>query len=92
MNVTIDLDKDMIIVPDNFFIKVSADNERLKQYGAAPVKGIDRIKRAYEVAMADTENRLLTKSNAMKSTVTKLPISEKIVPIESTVDREAKGE
>ena len=89
MKVTIDLDRDIIIIPDNFFKKVSEDNERLKKYGATPLKAIDRIKRAFDVAMADTDNRLLTRNNAKESTVTKLPVNEKIVKVESTIDREA---
>lgn len=92
MKVTIDLDRDIVIIPDNFFKKISEDNERLKKYGAQPQKGIDRIKRSFAVAMADTDNRLLTRNNAKDSTVTKLPIGEKIVTIESTRDRDAENE
>ena len=66
MRVTIDLDQDIIIVPDNFFLRIKQDNEKLKKYGAKPVKGIDRIKHSFKVAMADTDNRLLTKTNAKK--------------------------
>lgn len=92
MKVTIDLDRDIIIIPDNFFKKISEDNERLKKYGAQPQKGIDRIKRSFEVAMADTDNRLLTRNNAKDSTVAKLPVNEKIVTVESQIDREEAGE
>lgn len=92
MKVTIDLDRDIVIIPDNFFKKISEDNERLKKYGAQPQKGIDRIKRSFAVAMADTDNRLLTRNNAKDSTVTKLPIGEEVVTIESTRDRDAENE
>ncbi len=92
MRVTIDLDRDIIIIPDNFFKKISEDNERLKKFGATPQKGIDRIKRSFEAAMADTDNRLLTRNNAKDSTVTKLPINQKVVQVESTIDREAEIE
>lgn len=64
MRVTIDLDREIIIIPDNFFKKIADDNERLEKYGAKPVKPLDRIKRAFETAMADTDKRLLTQSNA----------------------------
>lgn len=64
MRVTIDLDREIIIIPDNFFRKIAEDNERLEKYGAKPVKPIERIKRAFETAMADTDKRLLTQSNA----------------------------
>ena len=92
MKVTIDLDRDIIIIPDNFFQKISEDNERLKKYGAQPQKGIDRIKRSFAVAMADTDNRLLTRSNAKESKATKLPINQEIITIESQIDREETGE
>ncbi len=92
MKVTIDLDRDIIVIPDNFFKKISEDNERLKKYGAQPQKGIDRIKRSFDVAMADTDNRLLTRNNAKDATVTKLPITEKIVAVASQINREEAGE
>lgn len=68
MRVTIDLDRDIIIIPDNFFKKIAEENEKLTKYGAEPVKALDRIKRSYEIAMADTDNRLLTQSNAKTTT------------------------
>ena len=52
MRVTIDLDRDIIIIPDNFFKKIAEENEKLERYGAKPVKALDRIKRSYEAAMA----------------------------------------
>lgn len=42
MRVTIDLERDIIIIPDNFFKKIKEDNERLKRYGATPVSGLER--------------------------------------------------
>ena len=69
--VTIDLDRDIIIIPDNFFKKIAEENEKLDRYGAKPVKALDRIKRSYEAAMADTDNRLLTQTNAKTTTRTK---------------------
>jgi len=68
MRVTIDLDRDIIIIPDNFFKKIAEENEKLERYGAKPVKALDRIKRSYEAAMADTDNRLLTQTNAKTTT------------------------
>lgn len=68
MRVTIDLDRDVIIIPDNFFKKIAEENEKLVKYGAEPVKALDRIKHSYETAMADTDNRLLTQTNAKTST------------------------
>ena len=68
MRVTIDLDRDIIIIPDNFFKKIAEENEKLQKYGAEPVKALDRIKHSYEKAMADTDNRLLTQTNAKTTT------------------------
>lgn len=76
MRVTIDLDRDIVIIPDNFFKKIAEENEKLEKYGAKPVKAIDRIKRSFKVAMSDTDNRLLTQTNAKKSRTTKKPITE----------------
>ena len=47
MRVTIDLDRDIIIIPDNFFKKIKEENEKLEKYGASPVKAIDRIKKSF---------------------------------------------
>ena len=49
------------------FKKIKEENEKLEKYGAAPVKAIDRIKKSFEIAMADTDNRLMTQSNAKQS-------------------------
>ena len=43
MRVTIDLEREIIIIPDNFFKKINVDNERLEKFGAVPVSGLDRI-------------------------------------------------
>ena len=64
MRIILDLEKDIIIIPDNFFKKIAEENEKLEKYGAAPVSPLDRIKHSYEIAMADTDKRLLTQSNA----------------------------
>ena len=68
MRVTIDLERDIIIIPDNFFKKIAEENEKLEKYGATPVKALDRIKHSYEAAMKDTDNRLLTQTNAKTTT------------------------
>lgn len=71
--ITIDLDRDIIIIPDNFFKKISEENEKLEKYGAKPVKAIERIKRSFEEAMKDTDNRLLTQTNAKTATRIRKP-------------------
>ena len=76
MRVTIDLERDIIIIPDNFFERVSKDNERIKKFRGQVVSGVDRIKHSFHVAMADTDNRLLTQTNSKKSEVTKVEMTE----------------
>ena len=71
--ITIDLDRDIIIIPDNFFKKISEENKKLEKYGAKPVKAIERIKRSFEEAMKDTDNRLLTQTNAKTATRIRKP-------------------
>lgn len=71
MRVTIDLDRDIIIIPANFFKKIAEENEKLEKYGAKPVKALDRIKKSFDIAMADTDNRLLTQTNAKTATRSK---------------------
>lgn len=70
MRVTIDLERDIIIVPDNFFKKIADENEKLEKYGAKPVKPLDRIKNSFNIAMSDTDRRLLTHTNAKTTTRT----------------------
>lgn len=83
MRVTIDLDRDIIIIPDNFFKKIAEENEKLKKYGAEPVKALDRIRHSYETAMADTDNRLLTQTNAkVKRSTTKVVEVEVPAPVQ----------
>ena len=86
MRVTIDLERDIIIIPDNFFVKIKADNERLVKYGATPVSGLDRIKKAYETAMSDTDNRLLTQSNAKVKRNKKEVIEVPVTPVATVSD------
>lgn len=74
MRVIIDLDRDIIIIPDNFFAKIAKENEKLEKYGAKPVSGLDRIRHSFEAAMADTDTRLLTQMNAKKSNATQVAI------------------
>ena len=84
MRVTIDLDRDIIIIPDNFFKKIAEDNEKLEKYGAKPVKALDRIKKSFETAMADTDNRLLTQSNAKEKRTKKTSAQRWSTPLRCT--------
>lgn len=96
MRVTIDLDRDIIIIPDNFFKKIAEENEKLQKYGAEPVKALDRIRHSYEKAMSDTDNRLLTQSNAKTSTRAKKGLTpeeaQKILDAEKAKEAKAAKE
>ena len=52
------------------------ENEKLQKYGADPVKALDRIRHSYETAMADTDNRLLTQTNARTTTRSKKGLTQ----------------
>ena len=71
MRVTIDLEREIVIIPDNFFKTIAEDNARVERFGAEPVSGVDRIKNAFKKAMNETDNRLLTQSNAKTTTRSK---------------------
>ncbi len=87
MRVTIDLERDIIIIPDNFFKKIKEDNTRLEKFGAKPISGLDRIKKSFETAMEDTDNRLMTHSNAKEKRAKKAMTPEEAQKI---LDEETK--
>ena len=60
------------------FKKIKEENEKLEKYAAAPVKAIDRIKKSFEIAMADTDNRLMTQSNAKTKRVAPKVVVESV--------------
>lgn len=63
--ITLDLNTNDIIVPDNYFIKIAAENEIIKRAGSDNlVDPVKRIRDSFEAALADTDNHLLTKSAA----------------------------
>ena len=88
MRVTSDLEREIVNIPDNFFVKIKADNERLEKFGATPVAGIDRIKNAFEKAMSDTDNRLVTQSNAKTKRAKKTITAEEAKPILQEAEKE----
>lgn len=88
MRVTLDLDKDILIVPDNFFKKIAEENEKLKKYKAEPVKPVDRIINSFNTAIADTDNRLMTQSNAKVSRTKKTITPEEARKILEEAEKE----
>ena len=88
MRVTIDLDRDIIIIPDNFFKKIGEENEKLEKFGASPVDPLMRIKHSFITAMDDTNNRLLTQTNAKTTTRKKKTVN--VEKIEQRMEEEKK--
>jgi hypothetical protein len=61
MKITLDLDTCEIVVPKNFFEKIEKENELIAKHEGTPVKPIDRIKKAFNTAMENTDKYLHTK-------------------------------
>jgi hypothetical protein len=61
MKITLDLETNEIVVPKNFFEKIDKENELITKHGGTAVKPVERIKKAFETAMADTDKYLHTK-------------------------------
>lgn len=62
MKITLDLETSEIVVPKNFFTKIDKENEIIIKHNGEPIKAVDRIKKAFEVAMSDTDKYLHVKS------------------------------
>ena len=62
MKVTLDLETCEIIVPKNFFDKISKENELISAHGGTAVPPVARIKNAFETAMSNTDKYLHTKA------------------------------
>jgi hypothetical protein len=62
MKITLDLETSEIIVPKNFFAKITKENEVITSHGGTAVSPTERIKAAFEKAMADTDKYLHTKA------------------------------
>ena len=61
MKVTLDLDTNELTVPKNFFDKIAKENEVIEKHGGNPVSPVDRVKNAFNAAMANTDKYLITK-------------------------------
>ena len=88
MRVTIDLEREIVIIPDNFFVRIREDNKRVEKFGGTPVSGLDRIKSAFNKAMSDTDNRLITQSNAKTTRAKKTMTPEEAKQILQEVEKE----
>lgn len=61
MKVTLDLETSVITVPKQFFEKIAKENDVITSHGGQAVTPSDRIKNAFNTAMADTDKYLVTK-------------------------------
>ena len=62
MKITLDLETKDITVPKNFFKIIEKENDVIKAYNGEPVSPVDRIKNAFNEAMADTDRHLHVKA------------------------------
>lgn len=62
MKITLDLETCEIIVPKNFFAKIDKENEIIKRHNGEAVSPVDRIKKAFNTAIEDTDKYLHTKA------------------------------
>lgn len=58
MRITLDLETNEIIVPKNFFREVERQNALIEKVGGSPIKGIDIIRKSFEIAMSNTDKYL----------------------------------
>lgn len=61
MKITLDLATNEIIVPKNFFKNIDKQNETIIKMGGEPIKGMELIRKSFEIAMSDTDKHLHVK-------------------------------
>lgn len=61
MKVTLDLDTSIMVVPKNFFDKITKENDVITAHGGQAVSPVDRIKNAFAKTMSDTDKYLVVK-------------------------------
>ncbi len=62
MKITLDLETSEIVVPKNFFKTIEKENEVIAKHGGEPVAPVDRIKKAFETAVSNTDKYLHVKA------------------------------
>ncbi len=67
MRITIDTDKDIIIVPDNYFEKLATVNKTIEAAGGTAYTPQSYIQKSFDMAISDTDNRLKRKSDVTAS-------------------------
>ena len=61
MKITLDLETNIITAPKNFFDKIAKENEIIEKHGGTPIKPMERVKNAFEIAMSNTDKYFETK-------------------------------
>lgn len=61
MKITLDLETCEITVPKNFFTNIEKENDIITNHGGTAVKPVDRIKKAFNIAIEDTDKYLHVK-------------------------------
>lgn len=66
MRITIDTEENILIVPDNYFEKLTKINKTIESAGGTPYAPADYIRHSFDIAIADTDNRLKRRSDVVK--------------------------
>ena len=61
MKITLDLETCVITAPKNFFDKITKENEIIEKAGGTPISYKDRLAKALETALANTDKYLQLK-------------------------------
>lgn len=61
MKITLDIDTKQITVPKTFFAAIAKENEIIEKAGGTPIPYRDRLTKALEEALADTDKNLVVK-------------------------------
>ena len=62
MKVTLDLETSELVVPKNFFVKIEKENDIITKHGGKAISPVDRIKKAFDKAINNTDKYLHTKA------------------------------
>ena len=62
MKITLDLETCEIVVPKNFFKTIEKENDVITKHGGEAVSPVDRIKKAFETAVDNTDKYLHVKA------------------------------
>lgn len=61
MKITLDMETNVITVPKNFFEKIAKENEIIKNAGGTAVPPVDRLRKSFDAALADTDKNIQVK-------------------------------